>query len=441
MPRLPYRGDKYQASRDRVAAYWKKQGWKYAARLGRFVAFGPLALAAAGAANLVTRVPDLDSRLDMGRAVKKQKTDHGGVKYDKGGYAQLTYDRVRAGKLLTKGSRLSKLVSSHTYDVVERFQHVTNLSSGAGAYSLNWDDSAATQNNLPVYLFDLTCVKNRTGDNVTISDPRPFTRLYRNKTNVAQQVGAYYTVPVAGRNYDDSGNYEYWYPERQPNILSSIATEKALIEWLDLRFVLYGARKTPSWIRLSIVQFMDEEQTPGAYADNPNVPFVESGRITDPADPAYNKWQTSWQGAVDNLTGSTITTRDLKEQKLNLRVKQTKLYKFNPTMTTESDISGHQVSVKMRYNMNKVCTYLEDPRSHAQLVTAEETNPNEWPVYDAAMYTAHPAPKGREFLMITGYCARPVSAYGTGTPTPIDADFAPSFDMLIRRKRTHLRHA
>jgi len=44
-------------------------------------------------------------------------------------------------------------------------------------------------------------------------------------------------------------------------------------------------------------------------------------------------------------------------------------------------------------------------------------------------------------VMVTGIRARPESAYGSGTPTPIDADFGPSFDMFVSRKRTHWRHA
>lgn len=440
MPRLPYRGDKYQASRDLVAAYWKKQGWKYAARLGRFAAFGPLALAAAGAANFVTRIPSLSTRPDMGRSMqpsrKRARSDgKTSVKYDKGGYAQLTYDRAKCGKKLTRTDRVSKLVNSHTFDVIERFQNITNLSSGSGAYSLNWDDSGANQNSLPMYLFDLTCLPNKIGDNVTTSYPQPFTRLYRNKLNATLTAGAYYTNIVAGRNADDAGDSYLWQAEREPSLFTNRAHERALIEWCNLRFVLYGARKNPSWIKLQIVQFVEEDQVPGGYSTDPAIVSTEAGRILNVTDPNYNRWQTTWQGAVDQLTGSTIGIRDLKEQKLKLRVKFSKMYKFNPTMTTESDVSGHQVSVNFNYAMNKVCSYVEDPRAHTEVSPVEEVNPNEFPVYDQHVYSSHTAPKGREFLMITGYTGKPVSAYGTG----IDADFAPSFDMAIRRKRTHMR--
>lgn len=448
--RIGRRGDRYQRSRDRVSSAWKKAGWKYARRLGRFAAFGPGALAAAGLSNFFIKVPKMPSRDISTRAPKRARTNapSGHTTQDAGGYVQLKYETSkRAGKRLGKRQKISKLVNSHVQPVIERFQNVTSLTSGAGAYFLDWDTSGTTYNQLPVYLMDLTCIRNRLGDNTSVAEPHPLVRMNRNKSVAGLIAGAYFSDWQDGKTQADVASRNWQFERRSVGLGSTPVAhfEKSLIEWCDIRMVLYGARKCPSFVQVMVVQFQEEDQCIGAYADvgaGSSVVETEPGRSTVATDPRFNRWNTAWQGFVDNLSGNPINTRDLQEQKLQLKVKYSRTYKFNPTLETESDKTGHQVSIKFRYDMNKVCNYVEDPRQHTEVTAANENNPNYWPSYDAHMYSPFTAPKGREFLVIRGYAGKPTALTGTAGEFVLPADrydAACSFDLMVRRKRTHMR--
>lgn len=392
------------------------------------------AAATAAVSNYLAPVPKIDQEMRM-VGYKRTRGGKAAPVQDKGGYVQLSYKNATAGRKRSKRTKVMKLVNAMTRDTFERFQHVTNTSSGAGAYYLSHDDGVTTATDclLPLYFMDLTCIRNKVKTG-SLSDPKPFTRMIRNRSFVGRQIGAYYTTVVAGKTADGVDS-EIWQKERAYDAHASSSHERSHIDWCDIRLVLYGARKCPLWVQVMIVQFTDDDFVPGAYSSE-GIVDNEAGRITTTDDPLYNRWQTAWQGFTDNTVSSVIGMRDLREQNVKFKIKYHKKFVFNPTMNTESDISGHQVAFKLRYGMNKVCTYIEDSKDHGDVtaVPDEMGDPNRWPVYDSVFTSTHTAKRGREFLVIKGYAGKPSSQLGTDAVY----DFAPSFDIMVRRKRSHL---
>lgn len=421
-----------QSSRHRTARYWRKFGKSLARRV--FAGVG--AVAAAGAANFFTRVPELDTTpfAMTGRGFlagelplpKRQKTSVD----PSGQYVQLRRSRSKGGKKLGKVDAISRLLHAHAGITIDRFQNVTNINDGAGAYPLTYTAGGVDNRAFPFYIFDLTCLKNVWGTGTDQVDPYPFYRLYRENVN-----GRYWFLDQEGRTNQNVASY-LWQPERQAALITSNAKERAFLEWFDIKMVLYGATSCPSNIEVAIVQFTEEEMTPwlrgnigasGFQVIEPDTAGVGAA----PSNTAqYNRWQTTWQGITDTLVGSTITQRNLAETSRVFKYKFRKTFTFNPT-GQESDPAGHQVEFKFKYLMNKVCDYVGNPTEWDEVSTANEGNPNYWPQFDTHKFSATPPNPGREFLMIKAF----TPDYNPASP----AAKAPSFDLMVRRKRTVIR--
>lgn len=425
-----------QDSRQRVSRYWRKFGKS----LARRVFAGAGAVVAAGAANFFQRVPDLDTSPPIMPRLPKKGPLAGQYKVgDKrprtsrdpsSSYVQLRYDKALVGTEIGEVDKLSKLIHSHSGIVIDRFQNVTNINDGTGAYNLSYN-SDATYRYFPFYLFDLTCVKNVFGPNSTsdLATPYPFLRLNREVSS-----GRYGWTVVAGKSRTDTGSF-FWQTERTPALYLSEAKERQLFEWFDIKMILYGARACPTWIDVAVVQFTDEEMVPpcigqiGTTANQVIEPDTSNFQGTVPTTAEYNRWQSSWQGVVDNLVGSTIGQRNISEMSKFMKFKFRKRFTFNPT-GSETDPTGHQVQFKLKYLMNKVCDFVGNPNEWDEVPVANEDNPNYWPDYDVHKFSCVPPAKGREFLMIRAF-----SPVLNGDQLAKNC----SFDLMIRRKRTHIR--
>lgn len=450
MPRRPRRVNSYtnfarefnpgyhsaanRAARRAYAASW----FGRAARVGAGIG----AVGAAAAANYFATVPKLDtSPITMPRWVgfkrpplagavvrgrKKAKTSTD----PSGSYVQLRREKATVGTELGEVTKLSKLIHAHAAVTIDRWQNVTNLNDGAGAFRLGYNNPSGTYRQFPFYLFDLTGIKNVFGTGTSACDPYPMMQLHREVAN-----GRYLFFHVDGKTNTD-GSSPLWQEERKAALLNSNAKERALFEWFDIKMILYGARACPTWIEVAIVQFTDEEMAPlclgdiGTSANQVIEPDVSNYTGAVPTTAEYNRWQTAWQGTVDNLIGSTITQRNLAETSKFMKFKFRKRFNFNPT-GSETDQTGHQVQFKLKYLMNKICDFVGNPTEWDEVPVANEVNPNIWPTFDTHKFSAVPPAKGREFLLIRSFAP---------DYNPVDQNAKNcSFDLMVRRKRTIIR--
>lgn len=432
-PQRIYRQQSYFSRANRLARRAYTLGWtRFAGR----VAAGFGGVVAAGAANYFAKVPKLDSDMRIGykrsRGERKQPQP---VAHDKGGYAQLTKARNgRSGRRVSKKAKMSKLLNSHTADYIERFQNVTALNTKTGAFTLDYASSPAGSD-YPMYFFDLTCVNNaysHQGGTVSNFTPYPFTRLLRGPNG-------FFHYQVAGKTAVDVSNFE-WQVEKQPHNFVTYSATKQFIEWVDIRMMLYGARKYPTYCFVEIWQFKDDLYAPRCIASSAATGAVvveQPPALTTAEGQQYNQF---YVGQTDNLIGNPIGTRDLKEYALDKVAfkKFTKKFMFQPTLTTESDVSGHQMEFRLRHQVNKVCNYLQNPIDSADVpfynvANVDEDNPNAWNTNNRSNLSPFINGKGREFLVIRGFA--PVN----NIVSTLDSDNAISFDLMIRRKRTMLQ--
>lgn len=355
---------------------------------------------------------------------------------DRGGYTQIEYSRDAAGSRLNKVQRVMKSLASQIYSKIERCQYLGTSESGDGAYKLAMEQAGSAPNitrSLPYYFFDLTSMEQRVG---TVNYyPNTLLRLQYNDAT-----DQYQWIPRELRNADDTGSIYTWSTEvgvrPTPTSGDSKATFSCFHDWVDVNLMLFGARRFPTRVQVSIVQFIDELLVPDSF-------------VTTAANAVGSAIETSCQSltGVDkekyrdfylSLTSPSVAHPLGRKGRTKvgsmMKTLYSKTFEFNPTTNDEVDARGHQNLFKFRYYMNKVCRYDEYPADPVEGVAdGELIDPDEFPQYDLNNDTScFTVPKGRVFLMISGYAPKNLTA------APVDFyDFA-SFDLQVRRKTNHL---
>lgn len=432
------RGDWLQASRNVSTRVWRSAARRYASRLGRFVATASLFGAAVDTVgNIITGTKRaLDSSFTPSSKMPRIISDP-----NVGGYNQRKKAKAYAGKVLSTKSKQSKILGAHFMKHVVRFNGAANTilepsESFPGYFPLDYfsDGNPQADGLFPYYLMDLTCaqINNQRGLNGTFNVWRscPLTRLIqRNGTNTFSY------APIAGRNADNGADTFDWLDEYTPLHPSAVPVvrDKNFYEWIDIRMNLYGASKVPTRIFVQLVQFMEEELVPLTFA-KPNLDPPEPVS-TIPDDPEqYARWQNHHIQEIDKLVGNPIAIRGFQPRSKPYRVLFSRQFNFEPQMTTEEDKTPHQVEFYFKYNMNKCVWYTENP-SHDQLSSSEIPGPNEWIQNTQFKNSCFCAPKGRVFLKITGQTPKNIFTMVEGERP---CDYAPSFDLIVRRRSTFL---
>lgn len=447
MPRLHYRGDYLQPSRERISSAWRRAGWSYARRLGRFALFGPGAVAAAGLANYFVRVPKLNT---MPRDIVGRKRARNGrpLNGPVGGHAPLprtvidhtSYVQFKklskefAGRRISLASKMSKIVNSHIQEVVERWGQAqdpsTVLNPGTDALygkmmlsaTVSADPEEAPR--LPVYIFDVTSVKNGyAGTPTPTSDwePRVAHRLYRTGA------GNFITTQAV------TGVSNLWAVERAPKQVFK-AGDRAFIEWLDIRMVLYGPVAKPADVFVEFWQF-----------DDPRKGFPVSasvdGNVTGTGDSVggwdQNAFNQFWNAKLDTMLGTGIAKRGLRTDTDGCRVLYSKKFTFNPILSTEKDTSGHMVKFNLKYDVNKMCRYDWYSSFDTAVVSSTLDNPEVFESVTTDKTQPFTHPKGRVFMVVRANVLQMVNSVGL---TDADAkNVFPSFDLVMRRKRSDVK--
>lgn len=480
MPRRPrfrgfeigYRGDHLEASRSRVASYWRRSASTYARGVARVIG-GAAAVGVAGAANLLSRVPRLNSRgfvtdqptMRLIPYKRDRYTRDRGWKDPSKGYVQLSRKGDKHGRALTKRQKLMRYLESQMQPIVMRFQNLSVGDATNGVFPLNYNQATAGQaNSYPYYIVDLTGVINYNSG--VLKYPPVMHRLRRwVTTNVGgstglialpSRAGQFYFSAQTGRNDSDAQNVYSWIEEEGNRDLRGISPHgKILLEKAQIELLMFGARNKPSDVTVQIVQFEDgncpeavgcttETADPDAYSVSganiqfPDpVTFLKTVAGSDSTASAHiasqqerlRQWNDFWLNEVESLIGNPLNQKQTIAPELKKRVLFEKCFKFNPTSgTSESDPNGHQVAYKLTHYINSVLSLANDAEAAEDVKEDNEYNPNRWYNDNQSLkYTCHPKAKSRRFLIIKA------NSY-------TDAVFSPnnnaSFDIRVTRRHS-----
>lgn len=344
-----------------------------------------------------------------------------------GGGQQLSFSKLKHGKKVARRELLMRLLSAKLNPVTHRWQNITNSASGSGAYKLDYSLSGAVGATAfyPVFLFDLTGAQVQSLNSINVH-ACPASRLQRSGVTPFN----YNTAPILAKNADANADLGAWTLERNSGLTNPKEFAEGIIENVSIKLLLYGARKFPSKVKVQIVSFT-EGYTPNAFICTP---FITSAVAVDQAEPngattdeATRDWNAMWSQHVAPLIANPISTRPMGTRK-TMKVHMSKEYVFQPKLSTELDVTGDQEAVFFSYKMNKRVDYTR-AQPNDQVTPVEEGDPNEWTIKDYNELQVHARPEQRMFLMISG-----LTPLNTSGVTNGEIDFAPSFDICIRRK-------
>lgn len=356
------------------------------------------------------------------------------------------YRKIKSGRRKSKSSAMMSMMKSVSVPQIHRFQNLTVANDAGGAYNLSyWNSNAAADlgdTALPVYFMDLNhLLANNVGG--TMVYDAPFRRLYR-KDATAGNVDQFFTQVVFGRDNEDSANVYNWVLEKGYNLTNADrGIRAAYLNWVESRLLIYGARKYPSRVRVSLIRWTDTvtqaRATVTATYQNPAPTFIaarsstpDTGSLYTPATETDTQrdWNAFWLERTASMTSNPLTVRPKGARPL-FTVLKSHTYDFQPrSLDTDGPAGGvgEQVVLKWFHEVGKTFKFLHTTTSD-QPNADEQSNPNEFPLQTFAELECVCAPRARMSLMIEGITQSTSSADG-------DPDTAPSFDMCVRRKWT-----
>lgn len=387
-----------------------------------------------------------------------------------GGYAERKRIRAKGGKPDGKTAKKLKLIGAHLQTQIDRWQGVdANGLWADGAPWPGWFPLDATVGDqvdngyLPYYIWDLTgAYKNKTtsanGTFYVNAFSSPCQRLRRSSGNAGIDAGTYYFGAIPGRDNEDVGDTFMWLPERTPDTLQPNPTlppyrqryttkrtgDKCYFDWVDCRFKLYGASKAPTRVHVRIIQFTEEDMTPGTqgvYLTNPANPTTEvkvqnvfvdqEDASTDKTDDRqrFNRWQNFWMSETDRCVGNAIQIRGIQTQR-PYRLLHSKTFDFQPTSNDENDPTPHSIEYQLKYDLTKVVDYVQNPDT-SDFTYDEVGKPNEWIQSGGGHQSISCNAKGRVYLVVHAEVPQVTANNPEGSRI---GDYAPSFDIILRRK-------
>lgn len=362
-----------------------------------------------------------------------------------GGGAIVTTSSDRTGKRLGRTEMLMKMLAAGITKRVDRFCFLSPTSNDAGAFPLSyWNITGGTVlKTFPLYMMDLTCINQSVNGILGNALPCPMMRLRKDIAG-AGQAEVYRFVAIPGRNAQvvDGPMWTYQTVEgRAIGPIQDSGIKKALIGHIDIGMVITGATRFASDVIVSLIQFTDENYSPPLLTTNlptnPSPPIVVQEDLVPSHVLDEKEHDDFYTNLVDHLVINPLNDKNYRNQGPKFKTLYTKKFKFNPTMTVESNADGHDAVFKLRYNMNKVVSYDLSPYSTNDVENNALDNPN-LEQETATVETLYPNchKKGRVYLMIRGTAPRIVEEEALGTA--LTENFC-SFDLKVHRTMYKLR--
>jgi len=298
------------------------------------------------------------------------------------------------GRKTTAAQTALKLTRSQLETVIYRWNGVKSFDSNGYYWMSNGPDIVTpTNRNLPLYIFDLTALReNGTGVNAY-----PFLQM--------QHVGTTGNLTFANRlHVTATGATELqWSVEKAPTATDAevMPMSKSFLKSLSIKMNCWGAKTKAAQYTIQLVKFLDDDLVPTS---------VISLKRTD-----------FYQNLIKSLTFNPIAQTG-GSYKGRMKVLKSETFTLQPNSLDDGDTDPNVRTVSMYVAMNRILSYQES--ASVQAVAANLNDTAQYAKQGQAQFLAQTRPKSRVYLLIR------CSNYKLDTAdSNVDT---PSFDLMIR---------
>jgi len=360
------------------------------------------------------------------------------------GFAQrVDYYKKKNGKYISKRQKVMSTLEAHVQPIVERWQANSDLISEdtatakRGALQLLAGPLNATDWVWPVYLFDMTGVKNT---NMALAQQYPQVAYGLRQTSATNNF--YYNL-VNNTGSDNVANLSTWGVEQLARNTASLANVplagmSAMLDSFKVKMSAYGCSKQPTEVYLEMWRFTDEKLVPdmivtanGAAAD----PQIVTNTTSD-QDRLNSFWQymlTKMIGTRDNDQISSIAGKGVD-------IKRLWTFKFGPTSSDNEGVGNTIKNLTYDHQFNRYLKLDWNADNDVDLAEVNIGNPDHYATMsNSTAVHSHPNQCSRIFLVVRADVQQTFkTAWGTLTVPQQNVvldEFQPQFDLQIRRFR------
>lgn len=351
--------------------------------------------------------------------------------------------KLRSGRL---GKKLQKLND----EIIYRWQRIYPYGLNDTAYPADIDqlnnmrsggrlqlshfklgESPEQVNQLPVYLFDLTCWKMENLNGTVPIEPIVCKRLQFQSTN-APYFDDVYTQFQTHACVDGT-----WQVERSniggTDALPQRQERKAVLKWSDMRMCFYGATQHPTKITIELIQFKDPKFQMNYHPDGPG---FGSLTLSD-----QNEVRAFWLEEVKKLVYHPLDVQNFQRNQA-ISVLHSESFQIAPDDTTNSDVCPPNVIRRLFKRFNRLVNWdWETPEVTPSHGVEANKNELETPAFQVGRDTNlkdYCNPNARIFLYIRAEDVDPVEATEKLSTPAVVKTLSNTADFVKAASRTDL---
>lgn len=353
----------------------------------------------------------------VAKRVKTKETDNGA-----GASAQYVKNKFKLGYKRSKNSLFSKLIRRNMRCDVLRFGATERFTNNRGAYQLALTPAGGgLYDQLPIALLELTSKVNYSDTSYNpLVNIKPFW-----EPRIERATGLITWTNQVSRFSDGSSTSDY-YGRISSN--KAGAASNGILEWTNAKFLFRCPRTRPGWIKISLVQFLDEDLMP-----------LFPARNTDIKNKHHGFWQARAKALLYNPIAHEAHSASRPGNSQGMKVVKTWVRRFSPdTSDNLATYNGEQIRMDIFIRHNRFVnssssnngahtnmSYLDDD-AYVTENTTEDPGQVESYYYNTAAN-----PKARVFFLIEGTnfdASSDISVGANGDPIHI------TYDMEVRNK-------
>lgn len=342
--------------------------------------------------------------------------------------------RSRRTTRLQKASFRKKLYGA-SQTLIDRYQGLTNFDTNSGysalCYRKQYVDPSLQPCVLPIHVFDLTTWGN---SNAVVGQILGWENTTSSTSNIYR--APKYAQPADGEKPVSPGAAVVNFVTEKGEVTAVNPPSHACLDWVDLRFNLYGARKRDTYFRIQIVRFKDE------FAD-----LFQAGASNGSVKELLTELERP-------LIYNNLQAGQWHEVQSRMQVIRSFYYKV-PAKTADdlNTATGNIQEAKIFMKVNKACNYMWDKGNENFKHDTVEQGRDFETEGNLLNDTHRLRPQSRLYLLVSAFCPKlrtPDTAgwfqysdheadMGTDVHPvgfAVDIDYEPSYDFLFRRKWT-----
>lgn len=320
--------------------------------------------------------------------VKRTKHTENGA----GASAQYERNKFKLGYKKSKVALFNKLITKNIRTDILRFGATERFTNYRGAYQLAFTPAGTGYDQLPIALLELTSKVNYTDTGYNpLLNIKPFW-----EPRMEQATGLITWTNQISRWNDGTQTSDY-YSRVASNKIS--AASNAILEWTNAKFLFRCPKARPGWIKISLVQFLDEDLMP-----------LFPARNVDIKNKHHGFWQNRAKALLFNPIAHELNTVARPGNTQGMKVIKTWVRRFNPdTSDNLATYNGEQIRMDIFIRHNRYVnsassttgahtnvSYLDND-AYVSENTTEDTGQVESYYYNTAAN-----PRARVFFLIEG---------------------------------------